>query len=132
MCCDILCFLVSFSHCSYFPIISFFAKITNRRDGAGPASDDEKLFVPSSSDRGATGMCSDILCFLVSSSHCSYFPIISFFAKITNRRDGAGPDRTDAAGKQNGSKTGGGKGYVPSCLFSQFISSSHSSSVPIA
>ena len=23
-------------------------------------------------------MCSDILCFLVSSSHCSYFPIISF------------------------------------------------------
>ena len=79
-------------------------------------------------------MYSDILCFLVSSSHCSYFPIISFFAKISNRRAGAGPGRTEAGGERNGSKTGGGKGYVSSCLFSlptQFISSSCSSSFPI-
>ena len=66
---------------------------------------------------GGNGMCSDILCFLVSSSHCSYFPTISFFAKISNRRAGAGSDRTDADGDRNVSKTGGGKGYVSSCLF---------------
>ena len=53
---------------------------------------------------------------------------------ISNRRAGAGPGRTDAGGKQNGSKTGGGKGYMSSCLFSlptQFISSSRSSSFRI-
>ena len=80
-------------------------------------------------------MCSDILCFLVSSSHYSYFPIISFFAKIGNRRAGVGTGRTDADGEQNRIKTGGGKGYVSSCLFSlptQSISSSRSSSFPIA
>ena len=63
-------------------------------------------------------MRSDILCLLVSSFHCSYVPIISFFVKISNRRAGAAPDRTDAGGEQNASKTGGGKGYVSSCLFS--------------
>ena len=58
-----------------------------------------------------------------------------FFAKISNRRAGAGLGRTDAGGERNGSKTGGGKGYVSSCLFSlptQLISSSRSSSFPIA
>ena len=34
-------------------------------------------------------------------SYCSYFPIISFFAKINNRRAGVGPDRTNAVGNIN-------------------------------
>ena len=40
------------------------------------------------------------------------------FSKISNRRAGAGPNRTDAGGKRNANKTGRGKGYVSSCLFS--------------
>ena len=46
---------------------------------------------------------------LLSSSRCSYFPMISCFAKISNRWARAGPDRSDAGGDRNAIETGGGK-----------------------
>ena len=62
-------------------------------------------------------MCSDILCFLVSSSHCSYFLIIFFSAKINNRRVGTGPDRTNAGDDRNTGQDGESNGtcYVIFC-----------------
>lgn len=98
---------------------------------------DNVLFAPSSGGRGGNGYVFRYFLFsilLFPSSHCSYFPIISFFAKIINRRAGAGPDRTDAGGDRNaGRDGGGGNGYLL-CYFlfsTLFISSSHSSSFPI-
>ena len=35
-----------------------------------------------------------------------------FFEKISNRRDGAGTDKTDTGNDGSADKTGGGKGYV--------------------
>ena len=97
---------------------------------------DNVLFAPSSGGRGGNGYVFRYFLFsilLFPSSHCSYFPIISFFAKIINRRAGAGPDRTDAGGDRNAGRDGGGNGYLL-CYFlfsTLFISSSHSSSFPI-
>lgn len=72
---------------------------------------DNVLFAPSSGGRGGNGYVFRYFLFsilLFPSSHCSYFPIISFFAKIINRRAGAGPDRTDAGGDRNAGRDGGG------------------------
>ena len=71
---------------------------------------------------------------LFSSSYCSYFPVISFFAKISNRLAEAGRNRADAGGGIDAGETGRGKGYVLFMLFlfsTLFISSSHSSSILI-
>ena len=50
---------------------------------------DNASFVPSSGGWGGNGYVFRYFLFsvlLFSSSHCSYFPIISFFAKIINRQ----------------------------------------------
>ena len=75
-------------------------------------------FAPSLGGRGATGMYSVIFV------HCSpllffslfLFSVVSFFAKIINRRAEAGPDRTDADGNRNAGQDEGVNGYAP-CYF---------------
>ena len=66
-------------------------------------------------------------------SHCSNFPIISFFAKNSNRRARAGPDRTDTGGNKNAGETREAKStcYVFFSLLYVLISSSCSFSFPI-
>ena len=129
-------FLLSSPSRSFFLSSCFFStEYDDMRGGMGRIrrGRDDVLFAPSSRSRGRKRVCVPLFLvlysprLLFSSSRCSYYPIISFFVMIDNRRFGVGPDRTDEVGDGNARKTrqGGGNGYV-SCdfLFSTLLISS--------
>ena len=112
-------FLLSFSF-FFFLITSFSAEYVNRRGGMGceRRRRDCVSFVLSSGGRGGNGYVFGHFCSLFSSSLllAVFIAVVSFFAKITNRRAGAGSDRTDTGGDRKTGRDEGVKGYVP-CHF---------------
>ena len=94
--------------------------------------------VPSSGGQrgGSNGYVFGHFCLLFSSSFllAVFNVVVSFFAKITNRWAGAGPDRTDTDGDRNTVRDEGVNEYVP-CHFllsALFVSSPHFSSFSLS
>ena len=109
-------FLFSFSHCSHFPNLSFFAKTNNRQAGAEP--DRIKVVGDRNAGRdggeGATSMCHVMFCSLLYS--CLLLALLLFPIVHSTITGGAGQDITGPtlATQQRGTGqgTGGREGEV--------------------
>ena len=129
--------LLSFFNSFYSPLLLmlllsgclFSTEYNDRRSGMDrdQRGQDNALFAPSLEGRVGGGQrvyvfrCYLFSIHLFSSSHCSCFPIISFFAKINNRRCGTGPDRTDSDGDRNAGRDRGAMGRYVSCNFCSLL-----------